>query len=192
MTLPVRTELLARYPALAQVPPDSTLDTPLPSPYSLGVRLDYSMVGNLIPNVGQVKGAKDVKEEEPQAQSKEDREDESTRLMQEELDITWSDGDSYLIPLGEPEVADSSAPVALYLGAEVVGKCRAAVHERLGYTCSAGIAPNKMLAKLCSAWKKPNAQVGDTLSFEFGCSADARPPRRPSFDFQPSAGFCIQ
>ncbi|KAL8286986.1 hypothetical protein RQP46_003992 [Phenoliferia psychrophenolica] len=141
VTLPVRAELLARYPALAQLPPDATLDTPLPSPYSLGARLDFSAVGNLVPNEGQVKDAKAKDDaEEAQPLSREDREDESTRVLREELDVSWSD-------------------VALYLGAEIVGKCRSTVHERLGYTCSAGIAPNKMLAKLCSAWKKPNAQT---------------------------------
>lgn len=58
----------------------------------------------------------------------------------EERIVTWSD-------------------VALSLGAEIVAKCRAEVESRLGYTVSAGLAQNKVLAKLCSAWKKPNAQT---------------------------------
>ncbi|KAJ9100920.1 hypothetical protein QFC20_005336 [Naganishia adeliensis] len=49
--------------------------------------------------------------------------------------------------------------VALCLGAELMGRLRGEVREKLGYTCSAGIAHNKTLAKLCSAWKKPNAQT---------------------------------
>ena len=69
--------------------------------------------------------------------------------------------------------------VALALGAELMRTCRVAVRQRLGYTCSAGVARNKVsldvgmliltklisdsmqaLAKLCSAWRKPNAQNG--------------------------------
>ncbi|KAA1129606.1 DNA-directed DNA polymerase eta rad30 [Puccinia graminis f. sp. tritici] len=49
--------------------------------------------------------------------------------------------------------------VALLIGAELMARCRQQVFDRLGYTCSAGIATNKMLAKLCSAYKKPNAQT---------------------------------
>lgn len=38
-------------------------------------------------------------------------------------------------------------------------KVRADIFEKLKYTCSAGIAQNKMLAKLGSAHKKPNQQT---------------------------------
>ncbi|KWU47272.1 DNA/RNA polymerase [Rhodotorula sp. JG-1b] len=63
-----------------------------------------------------------------------------------------------------PEPLDDDPPltwsdICLSLGAAIVRDTRAAVTERLGYTCSAGIATNKMLAKLTSAWKKPNAQT---------------------------------
>lgn len=40
-----------------------------------------------------------------------------------------------------------------------MSKIRAQVKLELGYTCSAGVAHNKTLAKLCSAWKKPDAQT---------------------------------
>ena len=33
------------------------------------------------------------------------------------------------------------------------------VHEATQLTCSAGIAPNRMLAKICSDWNKPNGQA---------------------------------
>ena len=33
---------------------------------------------------------------------------------------------------------------------------RATVFEKTGLTCSCGIAPNRMLAKICSDIKKPN------------------------------------
>ncbi|KAH8923603.1 DNA/RNA polymerase [Atractiella rhizophila] len=49
--------------------------------------------------------------------------------------------------------------VALGLGAEMMQRCRQAVYDELRYTCSAGIAQNKLLSKLCSAWKKPNEQT---------------------------------
>jgi DNA polymerase eta len=48
--------------------------------------------------------------------------------------------------------------VAMSLGAEIVKGLRDAVKTRLGYTCSAGIAGNKMIAKLGSGYKKPDQQ----------------------------------
>lgn len=44
------------------------------------------------------------------------------------------------------------------LAAEVVQEVRAKVFEKTQLTCSAGIAPNKMLAKICSDINKPNNQ----------------------------------
>ncbi|KAL9940632.1 hypothetical protein V8E36_000120 [Tilletia maclaganii] len=61
-------------------------------------------------------------------------------LALEEASITWQD-------------------VALAVGAKLMNKVRAAVKEELGYTTSAGIASNKTMAKLCSGWRKPNAQT---------------------------------
>ena len=49
--------------------------------------------------------------------------------------------------------------IAILLGSEIVRSVRAAIRERLKYTCSAGIARNKMIAKLGSAHKKPNQQT---------------------------------
>ncbi|KAI9681864.1 MAG: DNA-directed DNA polymerase eta rad30 [Bathelium mastoideum] len=49
--------------------------------------------------------------------------------------------------------------VAILLGSEIVRHVRAAIREKLEYTCSAGIARNKMLAKLGSGHKKPNQQT---------------------------------
>jgi hypothetical protein len=48
--------------------------------------------------------------------------------------------------------------------AEVVSKLRAEVEARTGLTISAGIAPNTMLAKICSDKNKPNGQY--ELAFE--------------------------
>lgn len=47
----------------------------------------------------------------------------------------------------------------MYIAAEMIREVRKEVEEKLGYTCSAGIARNKMLAKLAAGWKKPNQQV---------------------------------
>jgi len=49
--------------------------------------------------------------------------------------------------------------VAILIGSEIVRDIRAAVKDKLGYTCSGGVASNKMLSKLGSAHKKPNQQT---------------------------------
>ncbi|CAG9463583.1 unnamed protein product [Pedinophyceae sp. YPF-701] len=47
----------------------------------------------------------------------------------------------------------------LAAGAAVVCRVRGAVAKKLGYTCSAGIAHNKLLAKMASSMHKPNGQT---------------------------------
>src|SRR5215510_15296269 len=42
------------------------------------------------------------------------------------------------------------------LGVEVAKRLKAAIREATGLTASAGVAPNKFLAKIASAWKKPD------------------------------------
>ncbi|KAJ6785072.1 hypothetical protein PWT90_08526 [Aphanocladium album] len=49
--------------------------------------------------------------------------------------------------------------VAILIGSEIVRGLRAEIRERLRYTCSAGIACNKLLSKLGSGYKKPNRQT---------------------------------
>ncbi|EGR50009.1 uncharacterized protein TRIREDRAFT_59417 [Trichoderma reesei QM6a] len=49
--------------------------------------------------------------------------------------------------------------VVMLVGSEIVRGVRAQIRERLGYTCSAGIANSKLVSKLGSAYKKPNAQT---------------------------------
>lgn len=49
--------------------------------------------------------------------------------------------------------------IVMLIGSEIVRIVRAAIRERLKYTCSAGVARNKMIAKLGSAHKKPNQQT---------------------------------
>jgi len=43
-------------------------------------------------------------------------------------------------------------------GALVASKIRGQIEEETGLTASGGIAPNKLLAKIASEWKKPNGQ----------------------------------
>uniref|UniRef100_A0A0D9VWE1 Calcium-transporting ATPase n=1 Tax=Leersia perrieri TaxID=77586 RepID=A0A0D9VWE1_9ORYZ len=43
-------------------------------------------------------------------------------------------------------------------GEEVATELRGAIHQETGLTCSAGVAPNRMIAKVCSDINKPNGQ----------------------------------
>jgi DNA polymerase eta len=49
--------------------------------------------------------------------------------------------------------------VAMLVASEIVRNIRAAIRDKLRYTCAAGIAKNKLLSKLGSAHKKPNQQT---------------------------------
>ena len=42
------------------------------------------------------------------------------------------------------------------LGVDVARRIKALIFERTGLTASAGVAPNKFLAKIASGWKKPD------------------------------------
>lgn len=67
-----------------------------------------------------------------------------------------------LVDLDASETEDDDPDwddVAILLGSEIVRDVRAGVREQLKYTCSGGIAHNKMLAKLGSAHRKPNQQT---------------------------------
>ncbi|PYH48740.1 DNA-directed DNA polymerase eta [Aspergillus saccharolyticus JOP 1030-1] len=60
----------------------------------------------------------------------------------------------------ETEVDDPDwDDIAILIGSEVVRSVRQAVWDTLGYTCSGGVARNKMMAKLGSACNKPNKQT---------------------------------
>ncbi|KAK4623983.1 N-acetyltransferase eso1 [Fulvia fulva] len=49
--------------------------------------------------------------------------------------------------------------VVMLIASEIVRDVRAKIYKELKYTCSAGLSRNKMLAKLGSGHKKPNAQT---------------------------------
>ncbi|KAI4200921.1 MAG: hypothetical protein LQ350_003607 [Teloschistes chrysophthalmus] len=67
-----------------------------------------------------------------------------------------------LVDLDNDETEDDDPDwddIVMLIGSEIVRSVRAAIRDRLKYTCSAGIARNKMIAKLGSAHKKPNQQT---------------------------------
>ncbi|CEL02962.1 Putative DNA polymerase eta (Eurofung) [Aspergillus calidoustus] len=75
--------------------------------------------------------------------------------------LEWKTEDC-LIDLDENETEVDNPDwddIAMLIGSEIVRSVRTAVWEALSYTCSAGIAKNKMMAKLGSAMNKPNKQT---------------------------------
>ena len=67
-----------------------------------------------------------------------------------------------LVDLDSTETEDDDPDwddIAMLIGSEFVRSVRTAIWQRLKYTCSAGIARNKMIAKLGSGYKKPNQQT---------------------------------
>ncbi|KAJ1919844.1 N-acetyltransferase eso1 [Mycoemilia scoparia] len=58
-----------------------------------------------------------------------------------------------------PKITEGWRDLQLLYAARISRKIRNAVFNELGYTCSAGIAHTKTLAKLCSAKNKPNNQT---------------------------------
>jgi DNA polymerase eta len=67
-----------------------------------------------------------------------------------------------LVDLDDAETEDDSPDwddMVMNIGSEIIRDLRAAIREQLKYTCSAGIARNKMMAKLGSGYKKPNSQT---------------------------------
>lgn len=60
----------------------------------------------------------------------------------------------------ETEVDDTDwDDIVMLIGSEIIRSVRAAVWDQLSYTCSAGVARNKMMAKLGSGCNKPNKQT---------------------------------
>lgn len=71
------------------------------------------------------------------------------------------DPESHLIETDESDIEEGLDwdVVALQIGSEIISNLRKVIRERMGYTCSAGIAHNKALAKLAAGYKKPNQQT---------------------------------
>lgn len=68
----------------------------------------------------------------------------------------------HLVDLDDNETEDDDPDwddIVMNIGSEIVRGVRSAIRERLKYTCSGGIARNKMMAKLGSGANKPNKQT---------------------------------
>ncbi|PGH04946.1 DNA polymerase eta subunit [Blastomyces parvus] len=95
------------------------------------------------------------------------REGEAEKDMNERLPrppttvLEWGKEDMLVdLDAGQAEEDDPDwDDVCMLIGADIVRSVRATIWERLKYTCSAGIARNKMMAKLGSACNKPNKQT---------------------------------
>lgn len=75
--------------------------------------------------------------------------------------LNWeADG---LVDLDEGQTEEGHDPdwddVVMNIGSEIVRDVRKAIKAKLKYTCSAGIAKNKTLAKLGAGYKKPDQQT---------------------------------
>jgi DNA polymerase eta len=67
-----------------------------------------------------------------------------------------------LVDLDSSETEDDDPDwddIVMLVGSEIARDVRKAIRDGLKYTCSAGIARNKMMAKLGSGHKKPNSQT---------------------------------
>lgn len=75
--------------------------------------------------------------------------------------LLWGKNDELIdLDTGESEEDDPEwDDIVIQVGAEIVQCVRTAVWDQLKYTCSGGIARNKMMAKLGSACNKPNRQT---------------------------------
>ncbi|XP_055617214.1 DNA polymerase eta isoform X1 [Toxorhynchites rutilus septentrionalis] len=59
----------------------------------------------------------------------------------------------------EDHMTYKKSDIKLLIGASIVNEIRDAVKDKTGYECSAGIAHNKILAKLTAGFHKPNKQT---------------------------------
>ncbi|KAJ8663533.1 hypothetical protein O0I10_000776 [Lichtheimia ornata] len=72
------------------------------------------------------------------------------------VDIDW---DELGVPIGKEETTTTWKDLQLAVGARIAKEIRQEVYDELHYTCSAGIAHNKVVAKLGSSQNKPNNQT---------------------------------
>lgn len=131
------------------------MDTPLPDPPKVDAWEERGL-GYLVPIGGEKK-----KEEE-------NRKDEVTTndgIMGTEAALAESSSKTEDAKETSEETIESSwnwTDVALAMGAELMARVRKEVEEQLGYTTSAGIAPNKSLAKV-SGFERSNSSCASSL-----------------------------
>lgn len=71
-----------------------------------------------------------------------------------------AENDEYLMNVPEDDrKAYKKSDIKLLIGSSIVSEIRAAVKDQTGFECSAGIAHNKILAKLVCGMNKPNKQT---------------------------------
>ncbi|CAG7833993.1 unnamed protein product [Allacma fusca] len=80
------------------------------------------------------------------------------QFLEGSFPVGFDSSDGWFEALKASEVI-SVDDVRLAVGAEIVGRMRKAVLDRTGFKCSAGIAHNKILAKLGAGLNKPNKQT---------------------------------
>ncbi|KAG8890757.1 DNA-directed DNA polymerase eta rad30 [Tulasnella sp. 332] len=147
-TAPVKAAIISRYSHLAEVPAGAPngLDTPLPDPPPI----IWNSLGNLVP-VNPLPTRPKTLEGKP----KEDGNEQDEPLPStSQVDADEDENDTAV-----PEPKCTWHDVALSIAAEFMKKMKQAVKDRLGYTTTAGIARNKMLAKLVASYRKRDQQT---------------------------------
>ena len=71
--------------------------------------------------------------------------------------LDWED--DHVVDIENADPQPDWEDIAFNIGAGIVRRIRAEIVTRFNYTCSAGIARNKTLAKLGAGFKKPNRQT---------------------------------
>lgn len=80
--------------------------------------------------------------------------------ISERITHSNDDGDQDLFHIPEEDRKSyKKSDIKLLIASSIVSEIRAAVKEQTGYECSAGIAHNKILAKLVCGLNKPNKQT---------------------------------
>jgi DNA polymerase eta len=94
-----------------------------------------------------------------------DWESELQRLVQVDGINGASKGVPEMVVEDGPLISFNAYDRRLLAGAIIAERIRSAVRMELGYTCSVGIATNKLLAKIASAKNKPDRQTLVGCSF---------------------------
>ncbi|CUA76005.1 DNA polymerase eta subunit [Rhizoctonia solani] len=152
-TIPVRALMLERYPQLHVPDGLFDLDTPLPAPPE---EIDWAGLNtHVIPVTSDSPPDKDANTPSLTLQVPLNETDSTPAglLMPVSPDLLSAD----VTKVGS-DVPPTWHDVALSIAAELMRDIRQATFEKLGYTLSAGIARNKMLAKLSASYRKPMAQ----------------------------------
>ncbi|KAF8429133.1 hypothetical protein EV426DRAFT_557426 [Tirmania nivea] len=138
-------------------PPYGDVGERLPLPSVLPEELEWS--GSTVveisgdeKGVGEGEGLEKEKKEGEDEEDKEEKRETDEEVERKKLNKEKKEEYTEDSPLDWDDVC-------LAIAAEIVADIRKQVRTELKYTCSAGVARNKMLAKLASGYKKPNNQT---------------------------------